>query len=166
MNPPARVCGRGSHPRRRDPCDLWGSIAPAPRAHCREPTWLMCLSDPCSGQSFCSENVPHRQGFVLFGHIEFSRVSRQRGARSQLSPLIPDEMDYRQGPIDIGEPMLKTCGFSVCGSADEPRNGSLREKKRPRWDSNPRITDLQSVPLVHLGTRPSVGMNADGNATA
>ncbi len=26
--------------------------------------------------------------------------------------------------------------------------------KRPRWDSNPRITDLQSVPLVHLGTRP------------
>ena len=26
--------------------------------------------------------------------------------------------------------------------------------ERPRWDSNPRITDLQSVPLVHLGTRP------------
>src|SRR5690348_4683342 len=30
----------------------------------------------------------------------------------------------------------------------------LSEGKRPRWDSNPRITDLQSVPLVHLGTRP------------
>ena len=30
--------------------------------------------------------------------------------------------------------------------------GVLRE--RPRWDSNPRITDLQSVPLDHLGTRP------------
>ena len=25
---------------------------------------------------------------------------------------------------------------------------------RPEWDSNPRITDLQSVPLVHLGIRP------------
>ena len=28
--------------------------------------------------------------------------------------------------------------------------------KRPRSDSNRRITDLQSVPLVHLGTRPYV----------
>src|SRR5262245_49239369 len=25
---------------------------------------------------------------------------------------------------------------------------------RPEWDSNPRITDLQSVPLVRLGIRP------------
>ncbi len=29
-----------------------------------------------------------------------------------------------------------------------------KKMNRPRWDSNPRITDLQSVPLVHLGTRP------------
>src|SRR5688572_2435720 len=28
------------------------------------------------------------------------------------------------------------------------------EGVRPEWDSNPRITDLQSVPLVHLGIRP------------
>ena len=28
------------------------------------------------------------------------------------------------------------------------------KRVRPRWDSDPRITDLQSVPLVHLGTRP------------
>ena len=27
-------------------------------------------------------------------------------------------------------------------------------RERRRWDSNPRITDLQSVPLVHLGTPP------------
>ncbi len=30
--------------------------------------------------------------------------------------------------------------------------GAIR--RRRRWDSNPRITDLQSVPLVHLGTPP------------
>ena len=36
-----------------------------------------------------------------------------------------------------------------------PINPSNRH--RPRWDSNPRITDLQSVPLVHLGTRPKSG---------
>lgn len=29
-----------------------------------------------------------------------------------------------------------------------------RGRKRPRWDSNPRIMDLQSIPLDHLGTRP------------
>ena len=31
--------------------------------------------------------------------------------------------------------------------------------KRPRSDSNRRITDLQSVPLVHLGTRPRFSDN-------
>ncbi len=31
---------------------------------------------------------------------------------------------------------------------------SLETSERPRWDLNPRITDLQSVPLGHLGTRP------------
>src|SRR4051794_6092744 len=36
--------------------------------------------------------------------------------------------------------------------------------KRPRWDSNPRITDLQSVPLDHLGTRPSFSQNIRGFA--
>ena len=30
------------------------------------------------------------------------------------------------------------------------------KSKRPRSDSNRRITDLQSVPLVHLGTRPGL----------
>src|SRR4051794_41892617 len=39
--------------------------------------------------------------------------------------------------------------------------------KRPRWDSNPRITDLQSVPLVHLGTRPAGhGIVARGSGEA
>ena len=34
------------------------------------------------------------------------------------------------------------------------QNSQMYADLRPRWDSNPRITDLQSVPLVHLGTRP------------
>src|SRR4051812_23087313 len=36
----------------------------------------------------------------------------------------------------------------------------MKEGKRPEWDSNPRITDLQSVPLVHLGIRPGRGIVA------
>ena len=31
-----------------------------------------------------------------------------------------------------------------------------KRRTRPRWDSNPRMTDLQSVPKVHLGTRPEM----------
>ena len=54
-----------------------------------------------------------------------------------------------------------------------PRHGGVRDltigtlfgwKGRRRWDSNPRITDLQSVPLVHLGTPPrmdSLAANPD-----
>ena len=34
---------------------------------------------------------------------------------------------------------------------------TFNPNERPRWDSNPRMTDLQSVPLVHLGTRPGEG---------
>ena len=34
------------------------------------------------------------------------------------------------------------------------QSNSLEISERPRWDLNPRITDLQSVPLGHLGTRP------------
>ena len=32
----------------------------------------------------------------------------------------------------------------------------MKKAKRPRSDSNRRITDLQSVPLIHLGTRPDL----------
>lgn len=35
-------------------------------------------------------------------------------------------------------------------------------RERARWDSNPRMTDLQSVPLDHLGTRPSVAPGCPG----
>lgn len=38
----------------------------------------------------------------------------------------------------------------------------INSPQRPRWDSNPRITDLQSVPLVHLGTRPRFWNNIGG----
>lgn len=34
-----------------------------------------------------------------------------------------------------------------------------RALERSRWDLNPRITDLQSVPLGHLGTRPARGLS-------
>ena len=44
---------------------------------------------------------------------------------------------------------------SVAGGFSSAQRRSSRQ--RPRWDSNPRITDLQSVPLVHLGTRPRTG---------
>src|SRR5262245_47899923 len=36
---------------------------------------------------------------------------------------------------------------------------------RPRPDSNRRITDLQSVPLVHLGTRPRFSDNIAVNGS-
>src|SRR4026208_500937 len=52
----------------------------------------------------------------------------------------------------------------VCCSLNDKRSSAAdfnpsnpdpaSQSQRPRWDSNPRITDLQSVPLVHLGTRP------------
>ena len=42
--------------------------------------------------------------------------------------------------------------FLLAAPALWRKGGALTE--RPRWDSNPRITDLQSVPLGHLGTRP------------
>jgi len=52
--------------------------------------------------------------------------------------------------------------FDTDGSQLPTSKGNSRESKgmdvsrtdRRRWDSNPRITDLQSVPLVHLGTPP------------
>ncbi len=45
-----------------------------------------------------------------------------------------------------------TCGKFRGIAGLQGKAEGLRE--RPEWDSNPRITDLQSVPLVHLGIRP------------
>ncbi len=48
----------------------------------------------------------------------------------------------------------RTRGAPAAG--DRRGGGVMTEGHRRRWDSNPRITDLQSVPLVHLGTPPGV----------
>src|SRR4051812_43640220 len=48
--------------------------------------------------------------------------------------------------------------FSITDAVSPPK---LR-RKRPRPDSNRRIPDLQSGPLVHLGTRPRERTNDIG----
>ena len=61
---------------------------------------------------------------------------------------------------DVHAPRRSVTHFTRDGKKREgqiaPATGDAKNcrEKRPRWDSNPRITDLQSVPLVHLGTRP------------
>ncbi len=60
------------------------------------------------------------------------------------------------GRNDFAEARIRICAIHSCQNFADRRDfsGWVRGGERPRSDSNRRITDLQSVPLVHLGTRP------------
>ena len=56
------------------------------------------------------------------------------------------------------EPRTPGAKRSQRGQRNRPRQtggAAMQRRKRPEWDSNPRMPDLQSSPLVHLGIRPS-----------
>ena len=61
--------------------------------------------------------------------------------------------EHRKRPAMVGRVMQKT---SVSTKDSLHREAVQPRGDRPGWDSNPRIPDLQSGPLVHLGTRPGI----------
>jgi hypothetical protein len=56
-------------------------------------------------------------------------------------------------------------GWNQQRAGNLKQDESARHNERPRSDSNRRITDLQSVPLVHLGTRPRFCNDIAGTVT-
>ena len=69
----------------------------------------------------------------------------------------------REGGVNRPQRTARVSAVRHALTSKKPREnrGFLRPTRvfhhRRRWDSNPRITDLQSVPLVHLGTPPTPG---------
>ena len=71
------------------------------------------------------------------------------------------EADRLFGDPGGGGGQMKECGQKQHDQSVRDGRGPMKTApvqrtgaERPRRDSNPRITDLQSVPLSHLGTRP------------
>ena len=80
-------------------------------------------------------------------------TSRASGARGSCHPVGKAD---RNRATRSARPTGRTPRAGEVGprpKRDSPAGAGL--SRRPRWDLNPRITDLQSVPLGHLGTRPS-----------
>jgi integrase len=77
------------------------------------------------------------------------------GVEISLAPSLPPNGNIQRHAAQLcanesGRPASNESRGKAPGNTDFPG----RNIERPRSDSNRRITDLQSVPLVHLGTRP------------
>jgi hypothetical protein len=76
-------------------------------------------------------------------------------AAFRLSPdLSPNGKFRRSSAESSGVKNEMTRSAESLGKTDLKHGFTEGKIERPRSDSNRRITDLQSVPLVHLGTRP------------
>ena len=135
------------HPRRCDPAGCRLRLPPALHRH-------FAPSRPAPGREKCRQRLPLRcQSGVIWSIC--SAMILPPPARHGLPPSSsPNGENQRNSAQWSANESGKAASDESTGETAENTGFPGGNNERPRSDSNRRITDLQSVPLVHLGTRP------------
>ena len=133
-------------------CDQWGSTGAS------SPERARTASSASPTAASVQPATPVREPFAPA--VSATRTTEPT-LRSRITSTAGNATSLPRGPRwpDSRGRLQRGSAQSRPPSGANPRPGGAGciGGERPRWDSNPRMTDLQSVPLVHLGTRPADG---------